>query len=368
METKPLMHQHGGDLDAIERKYGISKAEILDFSGNINPLGFPKSVKTALAQNLDIISTYPDKHYTALREAIGAYTGANPAHIVVGNGSTELIGTFIKTVNAKKSLIMGPAYSEYEREVSLTGGTFDYFPLKAEDDFVIDLDALLAALTPEIGMFVACNPNNPTGSALTVSQLRTILTHCKETGASVMIDETYLEFADNLDEICAIPLAAEFDNLFVIRGTSKFFAAPGIRLGYGVSSNEAFRNRWQTNQDPWSVNSLAAFAGERLFTDKEFHDTTKKLISDERKKALAEFSTWKNIKAYPSSANFILLKLLTDKITAAELFEKLIMKKMLIRDASSFAFLDESFLRFCILRPEDNAMLIAELKKLVEEA
>ncbi len=289
METKPLMHQHGGDLDAIERKYGIPKAEILDFSGNINPLGFPESVKTALAKNLDIISTYPDKHYTALREAIGAYTGANPKHIVVGNGSTELIGTFIKTVNAKKSLIMGPAYSEYEREVSLTGGTFDYFPLKAKDDFVIDLDALLAALTPEIGMFVACNPNNPTGSALTVSQLRTILTHCKETGASVMIDETYLEFADNLDEICAIPLAAEFDNLFVIRGTSKFFAAPGIRLGYGVSSNEAFRNRLQTNQDPWSVNSLAAFAGERLFTDKAFHDTTKKLISDERKKALRNF-------------------------------------------------------------------------------
>ena len=282
METKPLMHQHGGDLDAIERKYGIPKAEILDFSGNINPLGFPESVKTALAQNLDIISTYPDKHYTALREAIGTYTGANPEHIVVGNGSTELIGTFIKTVNAKKSLIMGPAYSEYEREVSLTGGTFDYFPLKAEDDFVIDLDALLAALTPEIGMFVACNPNNPTGSALTVSQLRTILTHCKETGASVMIDETYLEFADNLDEICAIPLAAEFDNLFV------------IRVGYGVSSNEAFRHRLQTNQDPWSVNSLAAFAGERLFTDKAFHDTTKKLISDERKKALEELSTWKN--------------------------------------------------------------------------
>ena len=83
---------------------------------------------------------------------------------------------------------------------------------------------------------------------------------------------------------------------------------------------------------------------------------------------MEELSTWKNIKAYPSSANFILLKLLTDKITAAELFEKLIVKKMLIRDASSFAFLDESFLRFCILRPEDNAILLSELKKLVEEA
>lgn len=367
MQTQPIIHQHGGDLDAIERNYGIPKSEILDFSGNINPLGFPQSVKTALSQNLDIISTYPDKHYTALRNAIAGYTSANTEHIVVGNGSTELIGTFIKTVNAKKSIILGPAYSEYEREVSLTGGTFCYFPLSTENDFVIDMEKLLQALTPEIGMFVACNPNNPTGSALTVTQLRQILSHCKTIGASVMIDETYIEFSDNLDEICAIPLVAEFDNLFVIRGTSKFFAAPGLRLGYGISSNEAFLNRLKTNQDPWSVNSLAAFAGERLFLDTDFHNQTKNLISTERKKAFDEIATWKNIKSYPSSANFILLQLLTPHITAAQIFETLIVKKLLIRDASSFAFLDETFLRFCILCPEQNKMLLEELKKLVEQ-
>ena len=276
MQTQPIIHQHGGDLDAIERNYGIPKSEILDFSGNINPLGFPQSVKTALSQNLDIISTYPDKHYTALRNAIAGYTSASTEHIVVGNGSTELIGTFIKTVNAKKSIILGPAYSEYEREVSLTGGTFCYFPLSAENDFVIDMEKLLQALTPEIGMFVACNPNNPTGSALTVTQLRQILSHCKTIGASVMIDETYIEFSDNLDEICAIPLVAEFDNLFVIRGTSKFFAAPGLRFKSGISSNEAFLNRLKTNQDPWSVNSLAAFAGERLFFGYGFSQSNKK--------------------------------------------------------------------------------------------
>ena len=366
MSTETLIHQHGGDLDAIERKYGIPKEEILDFSGNINPMGFPKSAEKQLAENLHIISTYPDKNYTALRQAIGRYTGADPAHIVVGNGSTELIGTFIQTVNAKKSIIMGPAYSEYEREVTLHGGHFDYFPLEEKQDFQIDLDKLLASLSENIGMFIACNPNNPTGSALTTEQLRRILTHCKKIGASVMIDETYMEFSDNLDEICAIPLVKEFDNLFVIRGTSKFFAAPGIRLGYGISSNENFRNRLKTNQDPWSVNSLAAFAGERIFADTPFHKAAQLLISSERKKAMAELSTWKNIKAYASSANFILLKLLTDKITAAEIFEKLIAKKMLIRDASSFAFLDSTFLRFCILRPEQNAALLAELKKLVE--
>lgn len=366
MEKQPLMHQHGGDLDAIEAKYGIAKNEIKDFSGNINPLGFPTSVAEELAKHLDIIATYPDKRYTALREAIAGYTGANPEHIVVGNGSTELIGTFIKTVNAQKSMILGPAYSEYEREVSLTGGSFTYFPLRPEDDFVIDLDGLLQALTPEIGMFVACNPNNPTGSALTCAQLRQILTHCKKIGASVMIDETYIEFADQLEEICAIPLVAEFDNLFVIRGTSKFFAAPGLRLGYGVSSNAAFLNQLKTNQDPWSVNSLAAFAGEHMFADHAFHEKTKRLISQERQKAFDTIKDWKNIKAYPSSSNFILLKLLTDRISAAEIFEDLIQKKMLIRDASSFAFLDESFLRFCILSPQDNAALLTELKKLVE--
>ncbi len=364
MEKQPLMHQHGGDLDAIEAKYGIAKNELKDFSGNINPLGFPPTAQKELAKHLEIIATYPDKRYTALRKAIADYTGASMEHIVVGNGSTELIGTFIKTVNAQKSMILGPAYSEYEREVSLTGGSFTYFPLRPEDDFVIDLQGLLQALTPDIGMFVICNPNNPTGSALTCEQLRQILMHCKQIGASVMIDETYIEFADNLDEICAIALVAEFDNLFVIRGTSKFFAAPGLRLGYGVSSNAAFLNRLKTNQDPWSVNSLAAFAGLHMFADHAFHEKTKQLISHERQKALDTMKDWKHIKAYPSCANFILLKLLTNRISAAEIFERLIRKKMLIRDASSFTFLDDRFLRFCILSPEDNAALLEELKKL----
>lgn len=361
-----LIHQHGGDLDAIERTYGIPKNEIKDFSGNINPLGFPKTAEKALAENLNIISTYPDKKYTSLRQAIAKYTGASTEYIVVGNGSTELISTFIQTIHAKKSIIIGPSYSEYEREVTLCGGSFAYFPLKEDDNFCINLPALLEALTPDIGMLVICNPNNPTGSAFTTSQLEQVLHHCKKTGASVMVDETYIEFSDNLTEICAIPLVSKFDNLFIVRGTSKFFAAPGIRLGYGVSSNQSFLDRLKTNQDPWSVNSLAAFAGEKIFADTEFHATTQKLISEERKKAFAELSTWKNMKAFPSSANFILLKLLTDKINSAEVFEKLIQKKMLIRDASSFTFLNERYLRFCILSPEDNAALLKELKLWVE--
>ncbi|GFI61535.1 threonine-phosphate decarboxylase [Clostridiales bacterium] len=181
-----------------------------------------------------------------------------------------------------------------------------------------------------------------------------------------MVDETYIEFSDNLESICSIPLVEEYDNIFVIRGISKFFAAPGLRLGYGITSSKKFHELLSENQDPWSVNILASFAGEHIFRDKDFIDATKKLISTERKKLYNELSTWKNIKLYNSASNFMLVKLLTDKVTALEIFEHMIKKKMLIRDAGSFTFLDESYIRFCILTPKENERLIMELKNIIE--
>ena len=361
-----LIHQHGGDLDAIQKQYHIPKNEIIDFSGNINPLGFPSSVKKCLSENLDILSVYPDKNYIALKKAISNYTGADINHIVVGNGSTELISTFIKNCHAKKTLILGPAYSEYEREASLCGSDYSYIALEEKENFCFHTEKLLTALTPEIGLFIFCNPNNPTGTIATISDIQKILEHCQKYHISVMIDETYMEFCQNLEQCCAISLVKQFDNLFVIRGTSKFFAAPGLRLGYGISSNTTFLETLKQNQDPWSVNSIAAFAGELLFSDKKFIEQTKELIFSERNRCISILKTWKNIIVYHSSSNFILLKLKTNMIDSHALFEKLIQKKLLIRDASSFTFLDDTFLRFCIRMPEQNTKLLEELKILIE--
>ena len=228
---QPLFHIHGGDLDAIEKAYGIPKGEISDFSGNINPLGFPKEVWAEMAKHPELASTYPDKRYTALKEAIAGYTGAKAEHVVVGNGSTELIRAFIQTADAKNSIILGPAYSEYEREITLAGGHFTYFPLKEEDGFQLQVDRLLEALTEDVGLFVACNPNNPTGTAISTADLERIFAHCKEKQISVMIDETYIEFAIDPAAICAIALTAKYDNVFVIRGISKFFCRTWSALG-----------------------------------------------------------------------------------------------------------------------------------------
>ena len=299
-----IQHLHGGDLDAVEAQYGIPKDQIIDFSGNVNPLGFPPATAKALAENIQIVTRYPDKDYHALRKSIGAYTGADPEHIIVGNGSTELISGFIAAVAPQKALILGPAYSEYENSIAVSGGAFAYFPLREADEFQLDLPALLQALTPDLDLFVLCNPNNPTGTAIYQEQLWQILKHCRQNHTVVLIDETYIEFSAHVEDLCAIPLTKEFDNLFVIRGISKFFAAPGLRLGYGICSGKAWRDALARSKDPWSVNSLAAFAGERLFGEKEFILQTRDLILGERTRLLAELHTWRNIKVYPSARQF----------------------------------------------------------------
>lgn len=357
---------HGGDLDIISRQYHIPKEDIINFSGNVNPLGLPEEVKDAIRNNLSAICDYPDVSYLKLKEAIAAYTGAEAESILVGNGSTELISTYIKTLSPKKSIIISPAYSEYQRELELAGGEITLFPLKEQDGFVLDLQALKKLVTDETGLVVLCNPNNPTGSYVTEERLRDLLTYLKKCGAYLMVDETYIEFADDVKKVSAMPLTKEFENLFIIRGTSKFFACPGLRLGYSACSDSSLRERAAAFKDPWSVNSYAELAGCVMFTSEGFIKRTRELVVAERNKIREELKGWKNIRLYDTQSNFFLFRLLRDDISAHNIFEKLISKKLLIRDCSSFPYLDGHYIRFCIQKPEENDMLLREMKEIIE--
>lgn len=358
---------HGGDLDAISAQYGIPRDKIIDFAGNVNPLGFPTKAAQALREHIDLVTTYPDREYISLRQAIAQYTGADPAHILVDNGSTELISTFIHRSCRGKTIIIGPAYSEYEREVTLAGGEFSYFELREDENFVLNHEHLIQSITPEVGLLILCNPNNPTGTAVFRHQLEEVLRHCRSTNTAVMVDETYMEFSQQSTEMCAIPLTRRYDNLFVIRGIAKFFAAPGLRLGYAVCGNEQMLADIRAYQRPWSVNILASYAGEQLFSDTAFIQGTQQLIFEERNRIYQKISTWKHCHIYPSASNFLLVRLLNCKNDAHAIFEHLIRMGMLVRDAASFTFLDESYLRFCIRLPKQNDALLKELYFLIEE-
>lgn len=352
-------HFHGSDLEQIEQCYGIKKENIISFSANVNPLGISPNLRKALTEHLDVITTYPDRDYVSLRRCIAEYVHSDFENIIVGNGSTELISLFIQIEHPKKAMILGPTYSEYEREIFLGGGTTHYYPLKEKDDFCLDLKDFTDHLNESINLLVICNPNNPTSSSITRTQMRQILDVCKQYDIFVMVDETYIEFAETTEEITSVPLTNYYNNIIILRGTAKFFAAPGLRLGYAITGNRDLIKSINTRKNPWTINSLAVIAGELMFSDESYIAQTKSLISSERTRIYRKLQESGKFKVYPANGNFLLAKILQKDLTSQDLFERAIKKGMMIRDCSTFPFLDQKYIRFCFMMPEDNNRLLA---------
>ena len=358
-------HFHGSDLEKIEEIYHIPRESIVSFSANVNPLGISDLLRTSLAEQLDAISTYPDREYTALRSCIAAYAGCSKEQVITGNGSTELISLVIQTIRPKKALILGPTYSEYEREISLEGGHTIYYRLREDQEFIMDVGDFCAGLTDDLDMIVLCNPNNPTSTAIPRSSMRRILDASLQHGIFVMVDETYVEFTPPDADISSVPLTAYYSNLAVLRGTSKFFAAPGLRLGYAVTGNRDLIRSITTRQNPWTISTLAEIAGRLMFSDQDYIARTRSLITSERLRLTAELRSWGTVHVYEPAANFILLRIEKEDIDADILFDHCIRQGMMIRNCSTFPFLDGRFVRFCIMKPEQNDRLLEVMKELL---
>ncbi len=350
-------HFHGSDLEKIEKIYGIKKEDIISFSANVNPLGISPKLKEGIASHIDCITSYPDRDYVRLRQVIANYCSTEVENVIVGNGSTELISLFIQIEHPKKALILGPTYSEYEREIALGGGSTIYFPLKESQDFKLDTTEFISKLDEDIDLIVLCNPNNPTGSAISKKEMRLILDACKEHDIFVMVDETYVEFAEDVDSISAIPLTRTYENIVILRGTSKFFAAPGLRLGYAICSNARLMQKMNERKNPWTINSIAVVAGTLMFTDTDYIQKTRALISSERKRMYDLFAASKRFKPYMPSGNFMLLQIIDESISSGQLFDKCIKEGLMIRDCSTFPYLGENYIRFCFMNPKDNDRL-----------
>lgn len=350
-------HFHGSDLEKIESIYGIKKENITSFSANVNPLGISQKLKEELSTHIDCITTYPDREYCNLRKCMANYVGTEPENIIVGNGSTELISLFIQIEHPRKALILGPTYSEYEREVALGGGTTLYYPLKEENSFRLDTDHFTSKLDDSLDLLILCNPNNPTSSCISIDDMRKILDVCKEHDIYVMVDETYIEFVDDVAHTSAVPLTAYYNNIIILRGTSKFFAAPGLRLGYAITGNEDLLRNMNQRKNPWTINSLAVIAGELMFQDMDYIAATRDLVLSERQRMYELFQASERFRPYKPTANFMLLRIMDDDLTSQDLFDRAIREGMMIRDCSTFPFLNDKFIRFCFMKPEDNDRL-----------
>lgn len=281
MITKKEMKMdfHGGNIYKVFREKNIK--EILDYSSNINPYGIPESLKSRIIENLEILERYPDPDYVELREKLANLNNVNLSDIILGNGATEIIFLFMKVINPKKILIVSPTFGEYERAVKAVGTSrnsidlscsddnknienkeieIEYFELKESDDFKLNIGNLKNQLEKEYDLLIICNPNNPTGKFLKLAQTEEILKECNKYDTKLFIDEAFIEFlADGMKE-SIINTEENKKNLFVTRAFTKFFAIPGLRLGYGMYFDKELEQKISEKKEPWSVNNIAELA------------------------------------------------------------------------------------------------------------
>lgn len=355
---------HGSDLEKIAARYDIDLHKIVPFASNVNPLGISPMARQALIDNVDAINAYPDRNYVSLKNFISKYCKTEPDKLILGNGTSELISLALKTIRPAKTMIIGPTYSEYGRASLAVGSEIKRYMLKNLDDFELDVEAFLKTLQSNIDLLIVCNPNNPTGKAISKEDMEQIVKRCTELHITVMVDETYVEFVKDVEQISSVSLTKKYNNLIVLRGVSKFFAAPGLRLGYAVTSNTAFLEAANNDKIPWNINAYASVAGI-MFEDEHYINLTKSLIQTERNLIYSALSSRKTIKVFKPDANFILIKLLKEDQTADQVFEHCIKKGLMIRDCTDYEGLGNKYIRFCFMKPEQNDNVVNTILEIV---
>lgn len=354
---------HGSDLEKIEEIYKIPKESIVSFSANVNPLGFSPKAAEALRRKLDVISRYPDREYTDLKQAIASYTGTSSGHIILGNGVTELLTLFINLISPKRAVLIGPTYSEYEKDLKRQGCHVDHIMAEEACDFVLSPEKIIKNTPDETDLVILCNPNNPTSGALFKKDLTVIADDFRKRNILFLIDETYVEFSALSGEISAADLTNTYDNLIVLRGTSKFFATPGLRLGYALTGNRDLSDKAAKTQDPWNINAVADLVGTVMFTDRDYIETVRTTMEQEKAYLCRSLSSIPGLRTYPVNSNFVLVRLPEDSLTAGELFDILIRQGMMIRNCATFPTLGDRFIRICFMSRPDNERLVAAIQK-----
>ncbi|WP_330112215.1 histidinol-phosphate transaminase (plasmid) [Cetobacterium somerae] len=350
------MDLHGGNIYKLKRDNGI---EVLDYSSNINPLGVPNSFKKAVIENFETLEKYPDIDYVELRTAIGDYNNCHIDNVVVGNGATEVLFLYMKAVKAKKVLIIAPTFAEYERAARAAGRDVKFFPLSK--DFSLNENMLLEFITDE-DVVVMCNPNNPTGKFQNLEKIKKIADFLERKNKKLFIDEAFIEFIDDWKDKTAFLL--KHKNIFILRALTKFFALPGVRLGYGLTYDESILDEIKNIREPWSVNGVAEIAGKTMLLDTLYIHETENWIKKEKLWFYEELCKIDNIEVTPTETNFILVKLLNDN--AKSFRKKMIENGVLVRDASNFMFLDESYIRLAIKDRKKNEQVLEALRRVLK--
>lgn len=346
--------EHGGNIHKTQRELAAKTSEILDFSANINPLGPPEWFRPLISSQLEYLLHYPDPENTLFIEAIAEHTGISSEHIVVGNGTTELLYAFMRTLPCKRALIPVPSYVDYARAAEIANMSVENVKLLEEEDFILDLKNLGTLIQPK-DLVVIATPNNPTGKTVNSDELLALIRDFPE--SYFLIDEAFLDFIEGAGTIgTAAP------NILTLNSMTKFYGVPGLRIGYGLLS-PPLALRVKENLPPWTVNSLAQAVGTEALKDTAYQIRTREICRTLRGELEAELQRIHQLKVFSSKANYLFVKIV-GKGNAAELADYCLNRGIMIRRCENYKGLDsaQSFFRVAVRTKRENLRLVEVLR------
>jgi len=352
------MHKlvHGGDI--YSKREIPENTRLIDFSANINPLGMPLNVKTAIIDNIDNFSCYPDPLCRELIKEISEYEKVQQEYIVCGNGADDILYRISAALKPKRALLTAPAFSEYEQSLKITDCSIIYGYLSESTGFKLDR-SILDSITSDIDIMFLCNPNNPTGITVQKDLVLKIAAVCKSNNAVLVVDECFIDFVENTDEYSITDKINDFDNVIVLKAFTKIYAMAGIRLGYAICSDKAVIEKIYNAGQPWSVSVIAQKCGVAAIRETEYVERTRQIIKQNREYLISELKLI-GLKVFDSMANYIFFKS-ENKFLYLEL-EKY---GILIRPCGNYRGLDDTYFRIAVKSREDNEYLIESLKQIL---
>lgn len=358
---------HGGNVHAAAREAGRPVTSLRDFSASINPLGLSARAARALSGAASLVGHYPDPECVSLKKAIQRRWRVASDRIVVGNGATELIDLIPRALALRSALILGPTYEEYARAIEQAGGRTSMVMARHDEDFRPPLEAIVRRLTPQrrgktaFDAVFLCHPNNPTGRPCRRQDLRELLDAGAHAGIWVVVDESFIEYCEELSCIRYLP---RYSRLIVLRSFTKFYALPGLRIGYSLSS-QAVAASLRRYQPPWTVNALAQRAAEAAMTDLRHAQRSRAYVEKERRRIAVQLTKIQGIRVIPSAANFLFIEL-PGSFRSSVITTALRREGILIRDCSRWEGCSERMIRVAVRLRRDNARLLAALKRLLK--
>lgn len=354
---------HGGNIRAYLNTDNSLK-KLIDFSVNINPLGLPPKVKEVILKNIDNLLHYPEPESAYLKKDLANFYNISSHNLLVGNGSIEFIHLVPQALKVKEALIITPTFSEYEFALKANGVRSIFVNTIEGNDFKINVTEIKKFI-PRVDLIFLCNPNNPTGIVMPLDEILALTDLCKKYGVVLLIDEVFMDFVEKCEESTLVTESIQNKSVLVLRSLTKFFAIPGLRLGYLIGHRDLISKIAQF-QYPWNVNALAQAVGREVLKDKDFILKSKEFVFKERRYLFDKLKRIKGLKVYPPSANFIFCKLKDANVSNAGMLTKRLIKQgVIIRNCDNFRGLNDKFFRVAVKNRKENILLVSNLRKIL---